>query len=213
MAHQMIKFVRDRGAAAGAEFALIVVVFAGLLLGIIDFGRALWEYNEAQKACQVGARFAVVNNMVAPGLHAWDGMNDGGLAEGQSIPLNAITPNPVVCDSAGCNGGFGYDSNAYNAIYDAMAAHYPRLGSSGTPNPNADVQVSYTNVGRCFAGRNLVGPDYCPLVTVSIQGLQFDFSTPLIGGFFPFEFPRCSASLVGEDYQTCSDGVSQPPCL
>ena len=211
MAHQMIRFARDCGAAAGAEFALIVVVFAGLLLGIIDFGRALWEYNEAGKACQVGARFAVVNNMVAPGLYAWDGINDGGLNEGQSIPLGAISPNPVICDDTSCTGGFGYDSVAYDAIYDAMAAHYPRLGTSSNPNPTADVQVAYTNVGRCFAG-NPIGPDFCPLVTVSIQGLQFEFSTPLIGAVLPFEFPRCSASLVGEDYQTCSDGVSQPPC-
>ena len=60
---------------------------------------------------------------------------------------------------------------------------------------------------------NPLGPDVCPLTTVSIRGLQFGFSTPLIGDFFGgFEFPRCSTSLVGEDYETCSDGVSQPQC-
>ncbi len=51
MARGLIGFVRERRGAAGAEFALIIVVFAGLLLGIIDFGRALWEYNNAIKAC------------------------------------------------------------------------------------------------------------------------------------------------------------------
>lgn len=210
MAHSLIGILRDRRGAAGAEFALIVVVFAGLLLGIIDFGRALWEYNEAQKACQVGARFAVVNNMVASDLYAWDGVADGGLVAGQPIPVSEISPNPTTCDDSGCS-AWGYDSDAYDAIYNAMAAHYPRLGSASNPNSQAIVEVTYEHIGRGFAG-NVLGPDVWPLTTVSIRGLQFEFSTPLIGNVLPFEFPKCSASLIGEDYQTCSDGVSQPPC-
>ena len=61
MVQQFIDFFRERRGAAGAEFALLIVVFAGLLLGIIDFGRALYEYNQAQKACQVGARSAFLS--------------------------------------------------------------------------------------------------------------------------------------------------------
>jgi Flp pilus assembly protein TadG len=210
MARGLIRVIRDRRGAAGAEFALIIVVFAGLLLGIIDFGRALWEYNEAEKACQVGARFAVVNNMVATDLYAWDGVADGGLVAGQPIPVAAISPNPVTCDDSACS-GWGYDAAAYDAIYDAMAAHYPRLGSSSSPNATAVVEVTYEHIGRGFAS-NPLGPDVWPLATVSIRGVLFEFSTPLIGNIVPFEFPKCSASLIGEDYQTCSDGVSQPPC-
>jgi len=210
MTYQFTRFFHERHGAAGAEFALIVVVFAGLILGIIDFGRALWEYNEAQKACQVGARFAVVNNMVAPDLYAWNGVTDGGLSQGDSIPVGAITPNPVICDDSGCN-AWGYDSAAYDAIYDAMAAHYPRLGTAANPNPQAIVEVTYEHIGRGFA-KNPLGPDVWPMTTVAIRGLQFEFSTPLISSIIPFEFPRCSASLTGEDYETCSDGVSQPPC-
>lgn len=210
MAYGLIRFFHERRGAAGAEFALVVVVFAGLILGIIDFGRALWEYNEAQKACQVGARFAVVNNMVAPDLYAWNGQTDGGLSQGDPIPVGLITPNPVTCDNNGCS-GWGYDSDAYDAIYDAMAAHYPRLGTAANPNPQAIVEVTYQHVGKGFAG-NPLGPDVSPLTTVSIRGLQFEFSTPLISAVLPLEFPRCSATLSGEDFETCSDGVSQPPC-
>lgn len=208
--HILIRFLRERRGAAGAEFALIVVVFAGLLLGIIDFGRALWEYNEAEKACQVGARFAVVNNMVASDLDAWDGVNDGGLAPGQDpIPLTAIIPASTTCDDSACT-AWGYNSAAYDAIYDAMAAHYPRLGSSSNPNPNAIVEVTYRNIGDGFPA-NPFGPDVWPLATVSIRGLPFQFSTPLIGAALALDI-KCSASLIGEDYRTCPNGYSQPPC-
>ncbi len=69
--------------------------------------------------------------------------------------------------------------------------------------------VSYKYMG--MAG-NPYGPDVWPLTTVSIRGMQFEFSTPLIGAVLPFEFPKCSASLIGEDYRTCPNGYSQPPC-
>jgi hypothetical protein len=59
---------------------------------------------------------------------------------------------------------------------------------------------------------NPYGPDVWPLTTVSIDGLQFEFSTPLIGAVVPFTFPKCSASLTGEDFRTCSNGSLQPPC-
>lgn len=211
MLGRWIGFVRERRGAAGAEFALLALVFAGILLGIIDFGRALWEYNNAIKACQAGVRFAVANNMIPTNLMNYDGLGTGStLQPGDQIPLSAF-PTPIVCNASGCTPNEGYEAAAYDAIYDVMGAHYPRLGTAANPNPQAIVEVTYTHVGRGFAG-NPYGPDVWPLTTVSIRGLEFEFSTPLIGAIVPFEFPRCSATLYAEDYQTCTDGNLQPPC-
>ncbi len=211
MLGRWIRFVHERRGAAGAEFALIALVFAGLLLGIIDFGRALWEYNNAMKACQVGVRYAVANNMIPTNLMNYDPFAGAStLNTGDEIPVSEF-PTPIVCDDSGCTPNEGYEAAAYNNIYDVMGAHYPRLGSAASPNTQAIVEVTYTHVGRGFAG-NPYGPDIWPVTTVSIRGLQFEFSTPLIGVVLPFEFPKCSATLYAEDYQTCSDGNLQPPC-
>ncbi len=210
MARGLIGFVRERRGAAGAEFALIIVVFAGLLLGIIDFGRALWEYNSAMKACQVGVRFAIANNIIANDLMTYDGILDGGYAALDPIPVSAF-PTPIVCNSTSCTPNEGYEAAAYDAIYDVMGAHFPRLGTAANPNTQAIVEVTYEHIGMGKAG-NPYGPDVWPLTTVSIRGMQFEFSTLLIGAVLPFEFPKCSASLTGEDFQTCSDGSLQPPC-
>ncbi len=209
MARGLIGFVRERRGAAGAEFALIIVVFAGLLLGIIDFGRALWEYNNAIKACQVGVRFAIANNIIANDLMTYDGIADGYDAL-DPIPVSEF-PTPIVCNSTSCTPNEGYEAAAYDAIYDVMGAHFPRLGTAASPNGQAIVEVTYEHIGMGMAG-NPYGPDVWPLTAVSIRGLQFEFSTPLIGAVLPFEFPLCSASLTGEDFQTCSDGSLQPPC-
>jgi Flp pilus assembly pilin Flp len=211
MLRAWIRFTRNRRGAAGAEFALLALVFAGVLLGVIDFGRALWEYNSARKACQAGARFAVANNMIPTDLMDYDGLAGAStLNPGDPIPVGTF-PTPIVCNASGCTPDEGYESAAYNAIYDVMAGQYPQLGSSANRNTDAIVEVTYTHVGRGFAG-NPYGPDVWPVTTVSIRGLQFEFTTPLIGAVVPFEFPRCSATLYAEDYQTCTDGNQQPPC-
>jgi hypothetical protein len=55
--------------AAGStmvEFAIVVVVFLTLLLGIMDFGRMLFRWNAAAEATRWGARVAVVCDQLTP---------------------------------------------------------------------------------------------------------------------------------------------------
>src|SRR5262245_9929237 len=42
------------------EFALVVLIFLGIVFGILEFSRALWTYNTIVQATRAGARFAVV---------------------------------------------------------------------------------------------------------------------------------------------------------
>lgn len=195
------RFIRDRSGAAAAEFALISVIFAGTLLAILDVGRAFYEYNRAYKACQVGVRFAVVNDMADVGMASYDGIVNGGLTPGAAIPAGTVSPNIVTCSgtavSASCTGGI--DQAAYDRIRAKMAAHYPELIN----NANAVVSITYEHIGLGFAG-NPLGPDVWPLTTVSISGLQFDFTTPLLSPIFGTmsNFPSCSAAMTGEDFTT-----------
>jgi Flp pilus assembly pilin Flp len=54
------KFARSDGGAAMVEFALVALLLFTFILGIIDFGRALYLYNNLTNAARVGARFAAV---------------------------------------------------------------------------------------------------------------------------------------------------------
>ena len=204
MTARLLHFLKDRRGATGVEFALIVVVFFGSIVAITDFSRALWVFNEAVKACQVGARFAIANDMVAPGLAAWSGILDASppYSPGNPIPLSEF-PDPFVCDDTSCSNpkaGFtsGYDSDAYDAIVFRMAGQFNSLAT----DPNAVVTITYEHIGLGFAG-NPGGPDIWPLVTVEATGMTFNFLTPLMN-LASIEFPYCSASLTGEDFETCA---------
>ncbi|MCB1894712.1 MAG: pilus assembly protein [Zoogloeaceae bacterium] len=49
----------QRGAAA-TEFALVSIVFMGLVIGVIELGRLAYVYTTAVEATRLGARIAVV---------------------------------------------------------------------------------------------------------------------------------------------------------
>ena len=205
-------FLKDRRGATGVEFAMVFLVFFGAIIAITDFSRALWIYNEAVKACQVGARFAVVNDMIPADLMTWSGVLDASpsITAGDPIPISEF-PTPIVCPGADCS-SLGYDSDAYDAIVAEMSGHFNSLAT----DPSAVVTVTYEHIGLGFSG-NPLGPDIWPLVTVEISGMTFNFFTPLIN-LADLQFPRCSASLTGEDYVTClpfdQTGTlsDQPPC-
>ena len=204
MYRRLIRFGRDKSAAAGAEFAILSILFAGILLGIIDFNIAMFEYNKAEQACRVGVRYAVMNNMVAPGIASWDSTL-AGCPSGSAIPPGALSPNPVVCDDTSCS-GYGYSANAYQNIVNEMSSIYGRV----LTDPAVDIQITYENIGNGFCGVPN-GPDIWPLTTVSLSGPTHDFITPLVGAVTSVEF-TCESTLTGEDFNTCENGTGATWC-
>lgn len=138
---------RQRGAAM-VEFALVATLFLTLLLGIVDFGRVLFQWNAAAEATRLGARIA------------------------------------VVCDP-----------NA-QAIRARMRTMMLNQGLS-----DAQLSVTYSPAG-CNAGS-------CTSVTVSIQGYQIPFISPLMGFVMP-DVPPFSTTLPRESMD--SAGGLNPVC-
>ena len=202
------KFFHERSGAAAAEFAIICLVFVGVLLGILDMSRLAWEHNQMEKACLVGARFAVVNNMAAPDLA--NACASAGLPDNSIPPVDSVNPNPVICDTTNCT-GYGYDAAAFDAIVNEMSSI-----TSLVNDPNVIINVKYEHIGDGLCA-NPAGPDVWPLTTVTMTDRQFTFTTPLISAVFGTPDLECSATLTGEDFTTCEDlnpdgSLKYPPC-
>ena len=83
------RFLRDTRAASAAEFALVLPLMLLFLFGIIDVGRFAWEINQAEKATQTGARWAVVTDMIPSGLASYSFATSGGIEQGTVVqPAN-----------------------------------------------------------------------------------------------------------------------------
>ena len=189
-------FLRDQRGASAAEFALVLPLLLIVLFGSIDIGRYGWNLSQAQKATQVGARWAAATDMIPSDLYTYSFATSGGVSQGTTVSATAFPG--VVCTEAGCNcaaGGtcnFGMTANtaAFNRLVTRMADIYPGLTA-------ANVQVTYAWSGLGFAG-DPNGADVAPLVTVSLRNLQFAPFTSYVWGA-QFNLPSFAYSLPMED--------------
>jgi hypothetical protein len=187
------RFLRDARAASTAEFALVLPLLLIFMFGIIDVGRLMWTWNRAEKATQMGARFAVVTNMVPATLATQNFALSNGVPGGSPVPTSAFSS--TSCDDAGCSGGWGYDSNAFSAIVTRMRLIMPNITA-------ANVIVDYENVGLGYAG-DPNGPDVAPLVTVRLRNMTFRPITLIVFNG-NFNLPDFRTALTLEDGQGLS---------
>ncbi len=187
-------FIVDRSAASAAEFALVLPLFTLFFVGIIDVGLYAWSINRAEKATQVGARWAVVTDLVPSGLADYSFATQASplVPQGETVPQSAFPD--ITCTGAGsisCNGSFGAaNSAAFTAIVNRMRQIDGRI-------QNQNVRVIYSWSGLGFSG-DPNGPDVAPIVTVEVNNLQF---SPISGVIFgaTMNLPTLAYSLTSED--------------
>ncbi len=187
-------FLRRNEGISSVEFAIVCSVFFLFVLGIIDFSRALWEWNSAAKATHIGVRFAVVNDPVTDAVN-YDGIANG-IGNGQVIPLDAFNGGePVICNRLGaetlCSAG-KVDDKAFLAIVDRMKQTYDRIEPQ-------HVIVEYRHIGLGFSG-NPFGSDIIPSVTVRLYLDDFEFMTPGLSGIFTIGRPDYQTTFTAEDH-------------
>lgn len=168
------------------------------LFGMIDVGRYLWDLNRAEKATQIGARWAVATDMIASDLASYSFAVDGGIPQGDLItsadfPGVSCTSDGCVCKiDGGCAFGMDVDDDAFDVLVDRMTNIKPDIGPE-----NVTIDYNYSGLG--FAG-DPNGPDVAPLVTVSLVNMTFQ---PLTFMLFSSDIglPTTSYSLTMEDGQ------------
>ncbi len=58
---KLLRALRRQRGQALVEFSLVAIVFFMLVLGVIDVGRAVWNYNTLAQATREGTRYAIVH--------------------------------------------------------------------------------------------------------------------------------------------------------
>lgn len=196
MKRLMLNLRSDRRGASAAEFALVLPLMLLLLLGILDVGRLMWTWNQAEKATQTGVRYAVATNVVANNLAGFSFATTGYGTQGDPVSTTAFTGIACTSTSCTCTGSACGDINAtlnntaFTNLINRMNDIFPQIAA-------ANVTVDYTNVGLGFAG-DPNGPDVAPLVTVKLQNLTFQPITLILFNT-SITLPNFSAALTLED--------------
>ncbi len=115
----------QRGQAL-VEFAFVGLIFLGVIYGMIDVGRAVWNYNTLAQAAREGARYAVVHGARCeedPSCTAADQAGVEAIVELHAAGLDAtrleVDPLEWTCRLASASG-------SCNDVWDhvTVTAHY-----------------------------------------------------------------------------------------
>lgn len=204
------RLLNDRCGVSSVEFALVCGLFFVFVFGLIDFGRAMWEWNAAAKATYRGVRYAVVNDVVSVDLRDFRCAAQGLGSAGDTIPVKdgsgADIFGPIYCSASNGTPGCGpdmsslssskADPDAFNKIFEKMAAIYDRIELD-------NVVVEYRHIGLGFCGKPPThGPEIEPATTVRLRGMVFNFVTPGLSGIADMDMPGFDATLTAEDQNT-----------
>jgi hypothetical protein len=191
------KLLLDRAGSSAAEFALVLPLLMLLLFGVIDAGRWIWTYNQAEKATQMGARFAIVTNTITSGLNS-SYVGTGGLTQGDPIPASAFgkvrcTDASCTCVTAPCPALGAFTQANFRNVVNRMKLFLPGLQYS-------NVYIEYSSSGLGYAGSPVL-PDLSPLVTVQIgaPATPFQFRPLTILAIRSVNMPAFTTTLSAED--------------
>jgi len=205
----------DTSGAAAVEFAFISFSLILFTFAIFDVGFALYWFNRAEKATQLGVRMAAVSNPVTDFFTTFDGeIGNNPAVAGSSCESSSGTLQPfcnhavITCSVTNGNGSCAapgtkiagepgsFVDAAFIKIFNEMRVLYPQLSSE-------NVEVEYRPSVAGFVGRPGNSPgtfNIVPQVTVRIVDLQYNFiALGALLGLDPFTLPVISASMTGED--------------
>jgi len=198
------RLIRSDTGSTAAEFGMVLPLLIMFLLGTIDFGRFLWTCNRAEKAVQMGTRYAVATDMIPAGLASYDFATPGTgstVLQGNPVPVSAFggascksASGTVTCTcytGATCPNLGTANTTAFNNVVARMQAFYPGLSAN-------NVVITYDNVGLGYSG-DPNGSDVAPLVTIKLTNLTF---APMLFSFFQnatVSLPAFSSALTMED--------------
>lgn len=181
MTQRLRSFLKDQYATTAAEFALVLPLVVLFLLGTIDVGRYMWTVNKAEKATQMGARFAIVTAPVPSGLAGYS--FTGTIAAGQPVLASAYgkmtcgATTKTVAATCTCSGNCPWGAAAattapatpavtpFDKIYERIKIFLPEV-------ERQHLKIEYAPSGLGYSG-DPTGPDIYPVITVKLQGIQF----------------------------------------
>lgn len=187
-------FRRNESGATLVEHTLVFALLMVMTFGLIEFGVVLYQYNAAETATSVGARYAATRGPFVSGL------SDCGVNTNASAGTWCSTVAGSNTWSVTCNAGAPAGS-CQTAPLTALVTEMQRFA----PNIEAqNVQVIVRGAGLGFVGRG----SPVPMVTVRLTGMQYDFiALDDLLGFGTLTMPGFDSTVVGEDLNSAGAGT------
>ena len=144
MSSFIARLARDEDGGPLVEVAIILPILILFLFGGVDFMNALYQWNAAAKAVEIGARIAAVSDPIASGLTSIaDNAVSSGVASGSPMPDFTVEcdggASACSCTSGACDGMGAYSAEAMG-FHRLRARRKQQLHAAGLSIFRRDVQ-------------------------------------------------------------------------
>ena len=139
------RLARDEDGGPLVEVAILLPILILFLFGGVDFMNAMYQWNAAAKAVEIGARIAAVSDPIASGLASIaDNALSSGVASGSPMPEFTIAcdggASACSCTSGACDGMGAYSADAMGFLV------YGRAGNVGCMPPASQYFAGMCNL-------------------------------------------------------------------
>ncbi|MBS3648102.1 pilus assembly protein [Pseudaminobacter sp. 19-2017] len=169
---------------------IVMLAFAAF----VEFGYAMFQWNQTVKALQLGARLVAVSDRMLTQAQVTSLSTSTGGVGGQGLPADGLSFTCVNGGSAECQAGLRRLVNG-SGRWPGLRAFNPRIGLD-------NVAVTYTRSGLGYHGR----PNGA-VVTIRLEARNITFNLPLLGGLLGLNtitIPPMPVTITSEDLSTSS---------
>lgn len=194
------KFLKGEEGAVLVEGLLVLPILVLVMAAFVEFGFAMFQWNQTVKAVQIGARQLAVSDPILADMAAFTADLED-LDAGIAIPATVVSVScgagTTACDAAGMTrliqGSDGACSSDLQGSVSGMCDFFPLLSAD-------NVRVTYQRAGLGYVGRPS-GPVLS--ITVETFDMAFDFLIlDALLGRGAITMPRHSVTITSEDLST-----------
>lgn len=218
MVTRLARFRRSESGVTLIEGLIVFPLMLTLIIGFVEFGYGIFQWEQTGRAIAVGARLAAVSDPVVPKADYNALAVYSGGSPGDPVPPTDVSKSPDVLLRASCIGA----ATAGVSLPTCVSARFDKIwfGSDSTCSLNyggavpgicdvnpalqkSSIVVSYTRDGLGYVGRTSG-----PVVNVTVYLREAYFRTFLIGPLFKVDrlipIPRSPVTVTGEDLASCN---------
>jgi len=217
--------LRDQSGATLVEFTYITPLFLVLTFGLVEFGNAFWQWNQAAKAAELGARLAAVSDPLWTALSSLKGTENGNsnavagatwpASDNYGVSCSGATSPPTCSAISGTAGLVGQAATSSttalnNIVYGRGQTSCGALGADHFPGmcdlfrritpANVIIEYRYSGLGYVMRPE---GP--IPTIVLKLTGLTFQFvALNKLLGLSAITMPDFKVTITGEDIKSAA---------
>lgn len=198
------RFASDNAGVVLVEAMISIPILIMILVTMVEFGVATFQWNQSIKALQVGARLASVSS---PIVTDYATLSDyGTLIDGDPVPATAVSVScgagTIDCDEVEFNrlyfGSDGVCGAPLPGTVSGMCDAAPFLGQDV-------IRVTYTRAGLGYVGR-----PFGPVTTITVELHNASFDLLILDDLFSWagsiSIPAHPVAITSEDVSNCKAG-------